>query len=660
MVAAASGSNTTDELVPALRDLGMGLGDLAPAEAGGLLAVDGSVLTFPHPLARSAAYQSASSLDRRAAHRALAAALEPTQLIGRRALHLAAAAVEPDEDVAAQLEQAAIDARGRGASDAATSALKAAARLTPDPEQRARRLRDAAGDAHLAGSLGDASDLLAEALELTGDPTLRAEMTHSRGRVEMLAGSARLSRDLLVAGADAVEELSPAQTALMLSDAAWACMMAAEGEEAATLARRAHGLAGTVGPEIELTCGFVLGNALVMLGDRETGYPLMVRAEPLIDQAPPAEGIHLGTWFGHCCCMAGDEARGARILRRIVVQARGQSALGALPLALGFLCNAEFRLGNWAAAYAAGMESVRLAEDTGQTNELTSSLVWLAQVEAVRGSEEECRAHAGRALELVDVTGAESMRHLGRAALGLLELGLGRPAETIEQLEFVERFGSGRSLGEPAVAQAAPNLIEAYLNAGRTEDAEAALAVFDERAERTGGLWARATAARCQGMLANDDEFEGHFSRALELHRSHGSPFERARTELSLGERLRRARRRSDARPWLRRALETFEHLGAAPWEEKARQQLTATGERSRRRREPASDQLTAQELLVALLVAEGATNREAAASLFVSPKTVETHLGRCYRKLGIRSRTELARRLEEEDVAADRPGVTA
>jgi DNA-binding CsgD family transcriptional regulator len=659
-VAAASGSNTTDELVPALRELGMSLGDLEPAEMAGLVAVNGSSLTFPHPLARSAAYQASSSQERRAAHRALADALASTQLIGRRALHLAAAAVEPDEEVAAELEQAGVDARGRGASDAATSALRAAARLTPDPEQRARRLRDAAADAYLAGSLREAGDLLAEGLELSEEPLLRADMQHTRGRVEMLIGSPWLSRDMLVAGADAVEASSPAKAALMLSDAAWACMMAAEGEPAVSLGRRAHSIAETVGAEVELTCGFVLGNALVMLGDREAGYPLMVRAEPLIDSAAPSEAIHLGTWFGHCCCIAGDEARGARMLRRVVVQARAQSALGALPLALGFLCNAEFRLGNWAAAYAAGMESIRLAEDTGQTNELTSSLVWLAQVEAVRGNEEPCRAHAARALELVDVTGAESMRHLGRAALGLLELGLGRPDETIEQLEFVERFGSGRSLGEPAVAQAAPNLIEAYLNAGRPDDAAEALAVLDERAERTGGLWARAAAARCHGMLADDDEFEDHFDSALELHGRHGSPFERGRTELALGERLRRARRRADARPWLRRALDTFEHLGATPWEEKARRHLAATGERSRRRRDPGSDTLTAQELLVALLVAEGATNREAAASLFVSPKTVETHLGSCYRKLGIRSRTALAKRLEEEGVAADRAEVTA
>ena len=171
-VAAASGSNTTDELVPALRDLGMGLGDLEPAEAGGLLAIDGSVLTFPHPLARSAAYQAASSQDRREAHRALALALQSTELIGRRALHLAAAAVEPNEEVAAELAQAGIDARGRGASDAATSALRAAARRTPDPEQRARRLRDAAGDAHLAGSLAEASEAAGRRTRATVHPLL--------------------------------------------------------------------------------------------------------------------------------------------------------------------------------------------------------------------------------------------------------------------------------------------------------------------------------------------------------------------------------------------------------------------------------------------------------------------------------------------------------
>lgn len=662
-VAAASGLDTIDELVPALHALGLQISDLDAAEAAGLVRIDRARLTFPHPLARSAAYQAASSQERREAHRTLAEALQSEQSLGRRAWHLASAAVGPNEDVAAELERAGLDARRRAASGAAASALKAAARLTPDTEKRARRLRDAAQDAHLAGSLGEASELLAEGLELTEEPLLRADMTHARGRVEMLSGSPQLSRDLLVAGATAVEALNPAKAALMLSDAATTCGMSADGEEAWKLARRAYALAETVGAEVELICGFVLGNALVIRGERQAGYPLMLRAEPLIDQMPPTESLHLGTWFGHCCGIAGDQDRGARMLRRIVVQARARSALGALPLALGFLCNAEFRLGNWAAAYAAGMESVRLAEDTGQANELTNSLVWLAHVEAAQGREEECRSHAGRALELVEVTGAESMRHLGKAALGLLELGLGRPDETVEELEFVERFGVARGLGEPAVAQAGPDLIEAYLRAGRPQDAESALVVLEQQAGRTEGHWALAAAARCRGLLAGEDEFETHFERALELDRRGGSPFERARTELCFGERLRRARRRTDARPWLRSALETFEHLGAAPWVEKARQELAATGERARRRSEPASDQLTAQELQVALLVADGATNREAAAALFVSPKTVETHLGHCYRKLGIRSRTELARRLQPGGSAtepANETGVTA
>jgi DNA-binding CsgD family transcriptional regulator len=300
------------------------------------------------------------------------------------------------------------------------------------------------------------------------------------------------------------------------------------------------------------------------------------------------------------------------------------------------------------------MESVRLAEHTGQTNELTNSLVWLAHVEAAQGRGEECRSHVRRALELVELSGAESMRHLGKAALGLLELGLGQVEAAVEELEFVERFGAARGVGEPAVAQAGPNLVEAYLRTGKREEAESALGALERQARSTHGRWALAAAARCQGLLADDRQFESHFREALRLQADAGMPFEQARTDLCYGERLRRARRRAEARPVLRRSLDTFERLGATPWAAKARQELAATGERARPRREPVSDQLTAQELQVALHVAEGATNREAAAALFVSPKTVESHLGHVYRKLGVRSRTELSHRLRHEPSAAE------
>ena len=187
------------------------------------------------------------------------------------------------------------------------------------------------------------------------------------------------------------------------------------------------------------------------------------------------------------------------------------------------------------------------------------------------------------------------------------------------------------------------------MRAGRLADAARALEVFATQAETTGRTWALAAAARCRGLLAGDADFEQAFAEALELHGRTPTPFERARTELCLGERLRRARRRADAREPLRSALETFERLGAVPWIDRARTELNASGERARRGVQPLSHELTPQELQVALLVAEGATNKEVGRRLFLSPKTIETHLGRVYRKVNVRSRTELASLLARE-----------
>lgn len=193
-----------------------------------------------------------------------------------------------------------------------------------------------------------------------------------------------------------------------------------------------------------------------------------------------------------------------------------------------------------------------------------------------------------------------------------------------------------------------PDLIEAHVHTGARAEAEAALAGFEALAARTGRTWALATAARCRGILA-DKDFEAAFEEALRWHNQTPTPFDRARTELCYGERLRRARRRAEARLHLRSALETFERLGAEPWANRARRELAATGETARSRRQSASETLTLQELQVARVVAKGATNREVAEKLFLSVKTVEAHLGRIYGKLGVRSRTELAHRFAHE-----------
>ncbi len=271
-------------------------------------------------------------------------------------------------------------------------------------------------------------------------------------------------------------------------------------------------------------------------------------------------------------------------------------------------------------------------------------------MEAGRGQTTACRDHVARATALLTRTGALSGQAYTGAALGLLELGLGRPDAAVAALEPVARFTEVNGLREPQVVQWAPDLVEALVRSGRDHEAAYALESFDEQAHHTGGAWALAAAARCHGLLAGDEDFERWFEEALDWHQRLPAPFERARTEQCYGERLRRAGQRTRARTPLRSALAAFEALGAAPWSERARAELRATGETVRRRQRSADDHLTPQETQVALLVAGGATNREAAGSLFVTPKTIEFHLAQIYRKLGIHSRTQLSIRLSRGD----------
>ncbi len=649
LVAAASDTGDLEQITKAVEAMGLSAAALDRAEIEGLVTLDGGRLEFRHPLVRSAVYHGALPAARRAVHRVLAEASTGEQSAERRAWHLAAATPAPDDDVANALEDAALSARRRGGHAAASSAFERAARLTPGDEERARRLLEAADDARRAGEFEQAVELLAEALEATDDPIVRADVQHLRGVLETWRGSPMSAHELLVAEAPRIEERDPAKAALMLADAAWPCFMAGEIHEGLATARRACEVAERAGDVERILTSVLLGMALILRGEDTSGAEILLRVRPLLEESDAlsrAEQLVLGA--AHAFTWIEEHAVARRLLARVIDDGRARSSPGTLPYALASLSELDFRTGNWASAYAGGSEALRLATETGQASGVSFSLVCLARIEAAQGREADCRAHANRAFELA-AFGVRSIVAYAASALGLLELGLGRSDAAIGHLENMARVIPRHGIGETNVVQWAADLIEAYIRSGRTREAERALAELEERARATERTWAHAVAARCRGLLASDEEFDTEFEEAFRWHERTPTPFDRARTELCYGERLRRARRRIDARERLRSALETFERLDAAPWEERVHSELAAAGEKTRRRETSAAQELTPQELQVALIVAQGATNREAGAALFLSPKTIEAHLGRIYRKLRVRSRTELASRLASE-----------
>jgi DNA-binding CsgD family transcriptional regulator len=267
---------------------------------------------------------------------------------------------------------------------------------------------------------------------------------------------------------------------------------------------------------------------------------------------------------------------------------------------------------------------------------------------AARGDADGSRRAAESALELAQTAGIAGGVPYSRAARGFLELGLDRIDAATEQLEQVERLSAQTGVDEPTLVPWAGDLIEAYVRAGSDDAARRVIATLEGQAASSGSVTARATAARCRGLL--EDDYDARFTSALALHDRRPMPFERARTLLAYGRRLHRERRRADARARLREALISFEGLGAETWAAHARDELKAAGARRRGSR---SDELTAQERRVAVAVARGASNHEVAAELFLSPRTVEFHLRHVFRKLHVQNRTELAARLSS---APDEP----
>jgi DNA-binding CsgD family transcriptional regulator len=639
LVAAASSNEALTPVVAACRELGIDPGALEDAEGSGLIALGSDTVAFAHPLLRAVIYQGAVPAQRRCAHRALANHTDEDA----RAWHLAAAAVGPDPTVAATLDEAAARATARGAHSVAADALERAAHATEPGDGRSRRLVAAGLAAALGAAYARAAGLLEPATEL-GDARARASARHLLAMVTLTGASrpALSNHDVLTDEAKAALGIDPALAATFHADAALAAIVASDCRLALASARRAaEVLPGGAPPMVRCHVLAMLGLALALRGHYDGARDALDGASRLLGQVDPltstAQSIAFAFSGRHCL---GQEEQMRRELGTLMASAREAGSTTLRRYAQLLLSDSAYGLGDWTAAERDAEEAVAIADDFGQGGPLSIALVMRAQVHAAKGEESDARAAIDWALRIADPPGYIGATIRARAVLGFLELGVGRTQEAVGELEETARIASQSGLEDPLRVPFAPDLVEAYVRVERMDDARALAADLSARAGASPARLAGGLAERCEGVVAERD-FEPRFERSLAHLRHTGSPFEVGRSLLAFGARLHRARRRTDARKRLRAALEVFDRLGAAPWSARAAAELRAAGARRRRRAD--SDDLTAQEVRVALAVASGATSRQVAAELFLSPKTIEFHLTRVYRKLGIRSRAELA-----------------
>jgi DNA-binding CsgD family transcriptional regulator len=389
--------------------------------------------------------------------------------------------------------------------------------------------------------------------------------------------------------------------------------------------------------------GTAVGMAQILGGDAAAGADALHEAIALAEaSAELRDDPRLIPWLAIGPIFLRETGAGRWLLEHALATARARAAVGALPFVLNLIARDLAGSDRWAVAEATYREAIDLARESGQQTELVFGLAGLAWLQARRGREQECRALAAEALTLSEQLGARLHRIWTTAALGELELALGQEAKAVAHFER-----QGELLRETAISDVdlspGAELVDAYLRLGRGEEAARVAAGFIDAAEAKGQPWSLARALRCRGLLADDGELAAPFEAALGEHARTPDAFEEARTRLAYGQRLRRGRQRVLAREQLRAAADTFERLDARPWADRARSELAATGETVRRRDPSTLDELTPQELQIALLLGEGRTTRETAAALFLSPKTIEYHLRHVYIKLDIHSREELA-----------------
>jgi DNA-binding CsgD family transcriptional regulator len=650
IVAACEPAGDRSTIAHAATALGLKASDLAAAEEDGLIHVDAGQVAFHHPLVRSAVYRDASFTERERAHRAIAAVLVDEHDADRRAWHRAAATVGSDDEVAAELEASAGRARSRAGRAAAAAALERAAELSSDPAEAGRRFVLAALDAGPGGRPRRAAELADRADPLVVDPSLRADLAMVRGMAEVLVGRQDVGADILTSGAEAAAAF-PAKALNIVAVAANAAMLSGDLSRVERALAVASGIEPDPSDERQLMLKALLdGGAYVLRGDVAGGAAQLEEGLTRAARSADPGDVVLAAI---AAVNLGDDRRGREYYARAETRSRAAGAFATLVMSLSGQAALSLLDRRIADAASQAEEVLRLGRELGMENPGLRAEAVLAWAAAFHGRDEECRAMAERVLAVSAARSLALPAATAAWALAELDLGSGRWEEALAQLTQLAEVRPGFGNNLVAIRSTA-DLVEAAVRAGRPEAAAAPLAGFEKWVAQTHAPWSLPLLARCRGLLeANVDIAAEHFEEALRLHGAGGGPFDRARTELVYGELLRRERRRVEARRQLRAALGAFEQLGAALWAERASVELRATGERARRRDPSTLAQLTPQELQIARLVGEGQSNKDVAAQLFLSPRTVEYHLRKIFSKLGISSRAELIRHelRDERDV---------
>jgi DNA-binding CsgD family transcriptional regulator len=638
VIAAACDTGAFTVLAIALTAADLQATDLEAAEDAAMLDVRDGRVRFTHPLIRSAAYHSASASDRRRAHRLLAAVSIDPGRQDARAWHLVAAASGPDEAVAKQIEELAFKARARQAPAVASRAFEAAARLTPEPSRGAVRLLEAALDAQQAGLAAAAISLAQQAQASTDDPSIVGQARQLEGRLGFWDGTPGAA-SVMASAAQLIGEVDPVAGGAALVEAAMLGSFEDMrfGQELAKTP-----LFASAPPPVRMV--FELATSM-STNAWPTARAAMFDLFPSLISIDPLSAPWIPSIYGRGLVVYELWPQGRQLFENVIATARRAGAMSALPIALTSLGEINFRTDRWWHSYAQTGEALRLAEETGGARGFC--LATLGLIEAGQGRP-EAETHGREALALGATTSNRALRIVAHWALGLWEQGMGRHREALRH--FRARDDELTRNGQHSQPIWEIERAETLVRCGLPEEARRiihtvdALALADQPDHDI-------RLQRAKGLLASDEDAAAHFEAALTI--TGESPFERARTQLAYGERLRRTRRRGAATDQLQAALATFTNLGAAGWITQTEREVQAAGGQVARAEHASLSSLTARELQVANAVAAGASNREVAENLFLSEKTVEFHLSKCFQKLAIRSRVELTRLLVVQERSA-------